>query len=197
MKYRRADLRRVGGHLSGQDDHAKYLERWAATYNLLRTVPDDSRFEMDYWGVPKSSSQCGTAACAAGHDMLHPWFRRRGILTNGCRINGKDLLFQNHLWFGTRADCPFSPELSREALGLRTTAEFIDIDPDDGLIIASRITPKAESEVVMAWMLRTWPKEAVAAAVKKTAGVKYDMEAVHRFTPWNNKRAKQLNTLYW
>lgn len=195
MKYRRADLDRVfGDALSDQSEDKKYLEQWAATYNLLRTVPDDSRFKMDYWGIPSSRSKCGTSACAAGHDMLHPWFRKRGILKDACKINGEELLFRNYAWFGTSFDCPFNPEIGWEALGLQARGEF---NHEGDWIGPDRITPKAEAEVVMAWMLRTWPKEAVAAAVKKTSDVKYDMEAVHRFTPWNNKRAKQLNTLNW
>jgi hypothetical protein len=188
MKYCRADLSHASWAAS-QDDNTRFLNRWAAMYNLLRTVPDDERFDMGTWGMP-NDTPCGTSACAAGHAMLHPWFRKRGIMNDDwgeTHITGHraysdtdpdfDMQFNNFEFFGLdRFHAPFDPNFCRQATG------------------GDKLTPILVSEVVRAWMLRTWSKDKVDAAIEKHQHVKYDVNAVHRYTPWNNP--KLIETLF-
>jgi len=61
---------------------ASVLENYATEKKKL-VVPLD-RFDMDHWfrhdyTEPKQRG-CGTAACAVGFAMLHPWFQKQGLV---------------------------------------------------------------------------------------------------------------------
>ena len=56
----------------------KYLVRYANLYTMMASMPQDRRFSINSFGEP-AETECGTAACLAGHAGLHPWFRRRGF----------------------------------------------------------------------------------------------------------------------
>lgn len=183
MKYKRADIKRCvlyGMDISEQDVPYVFLERWAAVYNLTRTIPDDRRFNMETWGNP-ALTECGTSACAAGHAMLHPWFRRRGINSRTAvyrnTLSVRGLQFTNYRFFGLSGNggTPFSPTFCSVALNR----------PD-----SLRLSPRMVSEVIMAWMLRTWPADRVIAEIDEMKSVSYDMEFVHNHAPWMARRRR-------
>ena len=64
--------------IADQKGDDKYLVRYANLYTMMKSMPQDNRFNIDSFGVP-AETECGTAACIAGHAGLHPWFRRRGF----------------------------------------------------------------------------------------------------------------------
>lgn len=58
-----------------------YLNRYAALYNLAKTIPNDERFNLAFWSMQNTQSECGTSACLAGHAALHPFFVAQGFKT--------------------------------------------------------------------------------------------------------------------
>lgn len=62
----------------GQKTDQVYLDRYAALLNLAQTIPSDERFNLGYW-IMRAPTECGTAACLAGHAALHPFFVNQGF----------------------------------------------------------------------------------------------------------------------
>ena len=173
MKYKRADISRMR-YCTKQGLDPVFLERWAAAFNLARTIPDDQRFFMGSFGE-RADTPCGTAACLAGHAMLHPWFRDGGLEPGSRSRSEFGLIFteKGEKFFGLLdgwGSSPFSSDWSHYVTGYR------------------RLTPILMSEVVMAWMLSHWEKGLVKAAVQETKDVQYDAKWVHRFTPWRGAK---------
>lgn len=178
-KYRRANLNRCRPGADQEVDEV-YLERWAAMFNLLRSIPDDDRFDMNNWGV-RAETQCNTAACAAGHGMLCKWFNDRGLKLEYWTTDSRvQMDFNQEPWFGCAGgyDMPFDPLYCSVVLHMSSS---------------ERLTTKMVSEVVMAWMLNYWEKELVTAAIAQTVAAQYDMAYVHEHVPWNKffKTAEQ------
>lgn len=61
---------------------AEYIERWEQARRVLENLTPHEREK--HWDMRKwcSLTDCGTAACAAGHCGLDPWFRERGFQLN-------------------------------------------------------------------------------------------------------------------
>ncbi len=180
--YRRADLRGIDLHGTKQKRDREYLQRWAALYHLLQSIPNDVRFDMDSWGAPSRDSECNTAACAAGHAMLHPWFNERGLELGVARYSfGPRLDFRQEAWFGcnSSSDMPFDPLFCALALDRSSDA---------------RLTPSMVSEVTMAWMRSFWKVGEIDAVLEETAGVKYDIDYLHAHIPWAKAAEQEVKT---
>lgn len=148
----------------------KYLERWANAYSLMRTVPNDDRFDICYYGAP-GDTPCGTTACIAGHAALHPWFRRRGLMpifncgfAEEMAVDTDEDVFG--LIGGSWYDSPFRPGGAQELLGGRYCH-----------------TPKQAARAIKIWMETHWSKAEVKEAIAD-AVVEYDPEHVHKNVPW-------------
>lgn len=172
LVFKRANIENTS-MLTDQNLEVHFLNRWAAVYHLTRSIPRDKRFDMTTFGV-QADTKCGTAACMAGHAMLHPWFRDQGLQHTLAYEGSKDLIFTQSTFFGvyTWKRSPFDPHFCRRVL-------------DNSMW---KITPHQASEVVMAWMLYWWPKEVVEAALEATKTVQYSAAFVHKFTPWKGRR---------
>lgn len=178
-----------------QSSARKFLVRWANMYSLLRTVPNDNRFDMTRWGYENDESVCGTSACAAGHAALHPWFRKRGFKPQlfeqewYWREGGKSswlgsMEIDPTEFFGAYGVTPFFPPYCRDILG--HSREL------GGNSASYRLTPKRVARAVRKYMLLTWTNQEVDDAIAQ-AEAEYDVNAVHRNTPWNSKRlAREL-----
>jgi hypothetical protein len=184
------------------DKDPKYLERWAATYTLVASIPHDNRFDMQYWGKKQTDSVCGTTACAAGHAALHPWFVERGLDVKiqtenaydenynyvGQTATGFELWNKGHFWgMNSIMGCPFDPDFCFAALGFEeyynSNGNWIDDSSHD-------FTPEEVASVIRDWMVRHWGEEATAAAIAASP-VRYSVEAVHELAPWHKEaRAK-------
>jgi hypothetical protein len=157
-----------------QNTNPKFLERWANVHSLVSSIPDDQRFSMSNWGREDKESACGTAACAAGHAALHPWFRKRGLKTRFelsypsymfgfMEIPNRDVFFGLTDWY----DSPFCPEWcvhNPYKLG--------------------HLTPKRVATSIKEYMLIYWPRGAVNEALKKAVAT-YDAAHVHKNVPWD------------
>lgn len=170
-----------------QNTDAVFLERWAGVYNLLLTIPPDQRFRMNTWGAHNRQSLCRTSACAAGHAALHPWFSRQGLIAEFPQPNYMDVP-NKESFFGMTEwdDSPFNPEYCMAALGFDDECGCYDENGDE-IDTDQYLTPDTVAEVVMKYMEFYWDHVAIAAAVTATTGVSYDIDYIHKHTPWNKE----------
>lgn len=168
-----------------QNTDPQYLERYANVYTLTRSIPDDIRFDMHYWGRQHIGSECGTAACMAGHAGLHPWFHEQGLILGPSAIEpgflsppGKsyyDIFEEIADFFGF--DCekmdnhPFDPD----------GAWYYEVD--EASFDGDRITPSIAAEALRNYMLSHWDTESVNTAIEK-AEARYNVDFVHQFAKW-------------
>lgn len=155
-----------------QKNDPKYLERWANVYSLCRTIPHDSRFNMDIWGK-QANTACGTAACAAGHAALHPWFRRRGL---GARAEYSGL-HPNDI------SGMFITFRSRRQWAIEKFFGCSNKDHTPFISCIGEDNPKVVAAEIRRYMRRTWSKRQVQNAINNAEAF-YDAEYVHRFSPW-------------
>lgn len=154
--------------LVSQDKDPKFLERWANAYKLATTIPNDRRFNMAVFGYEDEKSQCGTAACLAGHAMLHPWFRRRGLKPHVYYLpNSIDFTQPEFFGMYTWRESPFDPDFCHS-------------------VGVGCLTPKGVAKVVKAYMTYHWGAKATKAAIAKAVAT-YDVEHVHNNAPWGAK----------
>jgi hypothetical protein len=147
----------------------KYLERWANTYSLMQTVPNDKRFSIDMYGKA-ANTPCGTTACIVGHAALHPWFRRRGLIPEFDDLYTMNVT-KDQAVFGLRSymgwhSCPFDPSGAYLLLGYKHCD-----------------TPKQAARAIKIYMEKHWTKAEVKEAIAN-AVVEYNADYVHKYTPW-------------
>jgi hypothetical protein len=65
-------LRKLASVLRNWDEEVKTLRK-------PRGMPRVERFDMRFWCGTGFVVNCGSAACAMGTAMLHPWFIERGL----------------------------------------------------------------------------------------------------------------------
>ena len=175
------------GYHASQKTDKEFLERWAAAYTLVKSIPDDQRFDMANWAHQKPGSECGTAACLAGHALFHSWFIERGfaLTVKGVTrdleddVTGVQLFGMsdaaNTFWGTSRLmTTPFDPDFG---------VEMLDLDPSDYWTKKS-LRPDQVAEAVYAWMVHFWGFEAADAAIAASTVV-YSAEEVHKNTPWS------------
>jgi hypothetical protein len=174
--------------MNTQNTDPKFLERWAAMYTLVMSIPNDSRFNMNYWGEKKSTNECGTTACMAGHAILHPWFIVRGFSldSNNLYDTRFDLRHKDSSFWGINdmLDGPFSPEYCTQELDLEYNGaeDYSDRDFDE-----EPITPAEAGKVVKDWMSEHWGAGATEAAIAVST-VTYSVDHVHQNAPWHQGR---------
>jgi hypothetical protein len=155
------------------------LERLANLYTLVRSIPRDNRFNMSYWAIGAQTA-CGTAACAAGHAALHPWFRRRGL---GLKLQGngdddRDLVVSFKKSYFTIATDKF--------FGLGSTADIFlptHVRLRLGLFDDANLTPKRVSRNIKDFMVEHFTKDETNTAIK-AATVVYNLDYVHKYSPY-------------
>lgn len=171
-----------------QNKDPQYLERYANVYTLTMSIPDDIRFDMHYWGRQHIGSECGTAACMAGHAGLHPWFREQGLILEPSDIDPGFLSPPGTSYYDTFEEIadffgydyqemhnhPFDPEGS-----------WYYEDDEDGeqAFDGDRITPSIAAEALRNYMLSHWDSESVSTAIEK-AEARYNVDFVHQFAKW-------------
>lgn len=179
---------------NNQRRNPEFLERWAAAYTLVTSIPDDQRFNMYTWGKKDTESACGTAACLAGHAVLHPWFMERGfyLKETSIRRDGAEAVcfdlgscyHEAHKFWGldNMGNCPFDPDFCERQLNRLGNDED---DEDDAYYEEEEALTSSEVAIVVeGWMIDTWGKEATAAAIAASTVV-YSLDAVHANAPWN------------
>lgn len=174
-------------YISEQDTDQKYLERYAHAYKILVTMPNDNRFSIISFGRP-AETECGTAACIAGHAALHPWFIDQGFSmipadNGGFRrltgTGGRDPVYMSCVFFGfthpngmgvrTLIGHPFDPDF-----------EFYKGHPSFGDPDAAEA-----ADALRSYMEYHWGGIEVSLAIEKADSV-YSAEAVHKATNnWN------------
>jgi len=169
----------------------EYLERWAAAYTLAKSIPNDDRFDMQNWAKKNHISKCGTAACLAGHAILHSWFIERGfkLRQKNIILDSDDNPVSIHLFswgedndakfwgINSLNDCPFDPNYC---------AEILEIDPKDFDSYDINLTPQGVAKVVYCWMLLHWPRHEVDTAIAAST-VCYSADEIHKNAPWNQE----------
>lgn len=191
------------------DTSPVYLERWAAMFTLLESIPNDNRFNMQSWAFENRGSECNTTACAAGHAILHPWFNERGfaiedhMLRKTVRFDGKiewhvDLTTctpdtKAASFWGLNSmmdDTPFNPGYCWDVLGLDEGWGTSDDEDDDSWVDSDNYpySPQEVASVVKEYMLRHWDAPEVEAAIAAST-VRYGVDHVHAIAPWNKGQA--------
>lgn len=177
-----------------QDTCPLYLNRYAALFNLIATIPSDNRFNINAWAKPENT-ECGTAACAAGHAALHPYFRAQGL----------DLKDESPELSGPHEWIVFNHHAPSDTYGLKSFWGY-DKDRAGGLNYYHpfwpntyahhhprapiEATPEVVAEFIREWMERFWSAELVEQAIRETQGVRYNVEFVHKFAPWATKKTR-------
>lgn len=162
-----------------QSTSPEFLERWANLYTLTKSIPDDDRFNMLDWASPKDT-ECGTAACMAGHAALHPWFRSRGLIPEFKQTMNDICMVLNFVvndFFGVDSwsYTPLDPEICNNILG---------VNP-----IYTKIRPAHAARAVILYLERYWSTMDIEQAIQK-AEARYDPKWVHEFADWANMRKR-------
>ena len=172
-----------------QNTLPKYLERWANVYTLVNSIPADNRFEMSTWATQRETA-CNTAACAAGHAALHPWFIDHGFEADYFRydqftkaIHSIELAHNAKKFFGYSyfSNCPFSPMACRYVLNKRTLED-----------LKIKLSPGEVASVTKKYMESFWGAPATETAIANATAT-YDVEHVHVYAPWNIKPKESTN----
>ena len=174
------------------EDETVYLERWAHTYILAGTIPNDKRFDMETWGKMNVNSACGTSACLAGHAGLTPWFRREGFKLKG---DGQ-VLETESIQYGLTEDInrffgiddmqvtPFEPRYCRDMLQIILGRRLFG---------SKGLTPKRVQKVVKAYMIarfggrladRAISDATITNDLRKKFTSHYNESFIHRHLKW-------------
>ncbi len=163
---------------------------WANLEKMVREIPNDRRFAMETWGQARDT-QCGTAACMAGHAALNPHFRNLANPLN-LEINwdlnanrGTLEVGNRHEVFGN-SQLPFEGDWIREQMF--DEDDYRDYETGSVEWTAMELTPEICADSIERFILEfqdVHAKDWRAAQAAATAS--YDVEWVHKLTPWNKE----------
>ena len=166
--------------IADQEDDEKYLIRYANLYTMMASMPQDNRFDINSFGVP-AETECGTAACLAGHAGLHPWFRRRGFA-----LYPADTTYRAAMSLLTK-DNNNPTEMCQNFFGFRPVARDFGFSGLEGHVFCPDFytngdpTAAEATAAVRLYMEYFWTKSEVKEAIANATAT-YNADHVHKHT---------------